>query len=224
MLFRSARVLETALRDAARRRGLEERSATVVGFVSGAAGVSGVHLADGTHIGATSVLVAGGAWTRPLAAASGIELGVVPQRGQIAHFAVEDPTVGDWPVVAPLAHNYLLAFPGRVVAGATRESDAGFDARVTAAGVQRVVDDALRVAPGLADTTLLEVRVGLRPVAERGYPLLGAVAGFPGLFVATGHGASGLTLGPWSGWAVAASAIGSEHAAELDAFSPLPSR
>jgi D-amino-acid dehydrogenase len=47
-------------------------------------------------------------------------------------------------------------------------------------------------------------------VAERGYPFLGA-APDPGpnhVYVATGHGPTGLTWGPWSGAAVADLALG----------------
>jgi len=165
------------------------------------------------------VLVAGGAWTPTLVPG----LAIRPQRGQIVHLGTSDPTSAQWPVVSPLAHHYLLAFPGRVVVGATREDDVGFDAVVTAAGQREVLDRALTVAPGLADAPVLEWRVGLRPVATRGYPYLGAVPDHPGVFVATGHGASGLTYGPWSGAAVADLALGTASAptrATLEPFAP----
>jgi D-amino-acid dehydrogenase len=148
---------------------------------------------------ADAVIVAGGAWSPGLVPG----LDVRPQRGQIVHLAVDDPASAMWPVVAPLAHHYLLAFAGRVVAGATREDGVGFAPVLTAAGQQQVLRDALALAPGLAGAQVLEWRVGLRPVAARGYPYLGAVPGRDRLFVATGHGASGLTWGPWSGAAVA---------------------
>jgi len=148
---------------------------------------------------AGAVIVAGGAWSPALVP----ELDVRPQRGQILHLAVDDPAAGRWPVVTPLAHHYLLAFEGRVVVGATREDDVGLAPVLTAAGQLEVLRDALRLAPGLAGATVLDWRVGLRPVATRGYPYLGRVPGRDRLFVATGHGATGLTWGPWSGAAVA---------------------
>jgi D-amino-acid dehydrogenase len=153
---------------------------------------------------ADAVVVAGGAWSPALVPG----LDVLPQRGQIVHLGITDPGSGQWPVVSPLAHHYLLAFPGRVVAGATREDGAGFAPVPTAAGQRQVLSDALSVAPGLADAPVLEWRVGLRPVAARGFPYLGAVPDRDRLFVATGHGASGLTWGPWSGAAVADLALG----------------
>jgi D-amino-acid dehydrogenase len=153
---------------------------------------------------ASAVIVAGGAWSPALVPG----LDVNPQRGQIVHLGIDDPTCAQWPVVSPLAHHYLLAFPGRVVAGATREDGTGFAPLMTASGQHEVLSNALAVAPGLAGAPVLEWRVGLRPVAARGYPYLGAVPGNERLFVATGHGATGLTYGPWSGAAVADLALG----------------
>src|SRR5262249_26028153 len=136
------------------------------------------------------------------------DLDVSPQRGQILHLAIDDATCEQWPVVSPLAHHYLLAFAGRVVVGATREDGAGFAPVLTAAGQQEVLDNALAVAPGLAGAPVIEWRVGLRPVAGRGFPSLGALPDNDRLFVATGHGATGLTYGPWSGAVVADLALG----------------
>ena len=102
-----------------------------------------------------------------------------------------------------------------MVAGATRESDSGFDPRMTAGGVREALDEALRVAPGLADATLQEVRVGLRPASPDGLPLLGRFPGCERLYVATGHGASGLQLGPYSGALVADLALGQSSTPDM---------
>ncbi|KAG2422315.1 hypothetical protein HXX76_016140, partial [Chlamydomonas incerta] len=45
----------------------------------------------------------------------------------------------------------------------------------------------------------MTVRVGLRPYAVGGLPMVGPVAGAPGLFVAAGHECSGLCMGPATG-------------------------
>jgi glycine/D-amino acid oxidase-like deaminating enzyme len=204
------RLLTAALVGAAEARGLEMEHATVerVDVDDGAVRAAVV---AGTRVGTARVIVAAGAWSSAFAPALRVVIDIRPQRGQIAHFAIDDPASAQWPVVSPLAEHYLLAFPGRVVAGATREDGPGFDVRVTAAGCADVINNALSVAPGLADATLHEMRVGLRPVAVRGYPYLGAVPGVAGAFLATGHGASGLTYGPWSGVQVADAALGLPH-------------
>ncbi len=211
------RLLTAALVGAAASRGLEVEQARVDHVVVSDGVVRGVEA--GRRIDSERVIVAAGAWSSVLAHAFGVDVDVRPQRGQIAHFAIDDPSCATWPVVTPLAEHYLLAFPGRVVAGATREDGSGFDARVTAAGCAEVLRNALSVAPGLADATLHEVRVGLRPVAARGYPYLGAVPRVAGAFLATGHGASGLTHGPWSGVQVADAALGLPHD-DLTPFAP----
>ena len=171
--------------------------------------VTGVTV-DGDLIEADAVVAAAGAWTAALVAPLGVTIRVVPQRGQIAHIGLGDTDTSRWPVVLPSATgHYLLAFDGsRVVAGATRETGSGFDVRVTPGGLAEVLANALAVAPGLSTGTLLETRVGLRPAGPDIRPLLGPVAGVDGLVVATGLGASGLTMGPLAGAVAARTALG----------------
>jgi D-amino-acid dehydrogenase len=122
-------------------------------------------------------------------------------------------------VVGGLRDQYQVSWPGsRVVVGATRETGSGFDRRVTAGGVRHVLDEALRVAPGLADAELLQVRVGLRPMTPDLLPVIGRVPGRPEVVVVTGHGPSGLTLGPYSGRLAADLALGHPVDADLAPF------
>jgi len=107
---------------------------------------------------------------------------------------------GDWPIVQGFHSQYLLAFrPDRIVAGATRETGSGFDYRLTVGGTHDVLSQALRVAPGLAGATVREWRIGMRPASPDGNPILGPAPGLDNVFLATGHGPSGLQLGPYSG-------------------------
>jgi D-amino-acid dehydrogenase len=145
---------------------------------------------------------------------------VTPERGQIAHISLAPADTSRWPVILPGGTgHYLLSFDdSRVVAGATREPGAGFDYRVTPAGLAQVLGEALALAPGLGAGTYLETRVGFRPVAAR--PLLGPVPGVAGLFLATGLGATGLTMGPYSGSLVARAALGESVPVDLTPFVP----
>jgi D-amino-acid dehydrogenase len=116
----------------------------------------------------------------------------------------------------------MLAFgDSRVVVGATRETGSGFDYRVTPGGLAEVLNEALRIAPGLSAGTYLETRIGFRPASPDGRPLLGAVTGVDGLVIATGLGAEGLTLGPRTGAMAARLALGQSPGANLSAFDPL---
>jgi D-amino-acid dehydrogenase len=179
--------------------------------------VTGVWV-DAERIGADAVVVAAGAWTAQVCAGYGVQVPVRPERGQIVHTRLPGTDTAGWPVVLADRDPYLVAFPGgRVVFGATRE-DVGFEYSATVAGVGGLLAGAVALAPGLAAAELLETRIGFRPVTGDGWPVLGALA--DGLIVATGHGAEGLTAGPWSGLAVAQAALGEQPATGLAPFSP----
>ncbi len=190
-------------------------------LVAEQARMHGVHV-GGTRIDADMVLVTAGAWAPALLRPLGLRLAVEPQRGQIVHLRLPGAQTDVWPVVLPLAEHYLLAFgESRVVVGATRETGSGFDYRVTAGGQLRVLQDALAVAPGLGDATVIETRVGFRPMAADDRPLLGLVRGIDGLAVGNGLGASGLTIGPYAGFLLAEVVLRGREGFDLDPFDPL---
>lgn len=177
---------------------------------------------DREDLEADAVVVAAGAWVDRLLAPLGCRLGVEPQRGQIVHLRVDGVDTSSWPsVVSMVEHHYLVAFDaGRVAVGATMETGSGYDPRLTAAGVRDVLDKALIMAPGLSGATLLETRVGLRPLADRSLPVIGAVDGVPGVYVNTGFGAFGLTAALVAGTALAQTILGQTPEVDLTAFGP----
>ncbi|HUZ51184.1 MAG TPA: FAD-dependent oxidoreductase [Streptosporangiaceae bacterium] len=215
------RQLTGALVRAACRRGAVTRPGRAA-LACRAGRVAGVEI-DGQLAGADAVVAATGAWTTSFLAPAVASVTVTPQRGQIVHISLDPADTSRWPVILPAASgHYLLAFDdSRVVAGATRETGAGFDVRVTPGGLHEVLTQALAVAPGLAAGTHLETRVGLRPAAAR--PLLGPVPGMAGLVVATGLGATGLTMGPLAGTIAAQVALGLRTNLDLAPFSPIGS-
>src|SRR5215472_7944328 len=216
------RAIRGSLLRAAARHGARRVAGTAVlterrGRVTGV-----VEVTSSEDIEADAVVVAAGAWTAQICAelshAAARTLAIGPQRGQIVHLDVPGADTGPWPVVLPPHGPYLLTFPpSRVVLGATRE-DAGFDDRVTAGGLGGLLAAAAVLAPGLADATVVETRVGFRPVTPDGLPLLGALT--DGLVIAAGNGPEGLTAGPWTGRAAAALAVGERPQADLRAFDP----
>ena len=147
-----------------------------------------------------AVVVAAGAWSGELTDVLGPR--VQPQRGQIVHLHL--PGASALPTLDTFAGHYLLTFPGdRVVIGATRETGSGFDTAVTAGGIAQVLRQGLSLVPSLAAGTWIETRVGLRPASHDGFPYLGPAPGVDGLWLATGMGPSGLTLGPYCGSVIA---------------------
>jgi D-amino-acid dehydrogenase len=193
---------------AARKAGARELSGSAVLRCSGNA-VVGVQVAE-EFIGADMVIVAAGAWSNEVC--KPLDLGplVEPQRGQILHLKVFETNTEDLPVIVPvLSEYYMLGFrDSRIVLGATREPGCGFDFRATAGGVAEVLQEGLRIAPGLKNATLEEIRVGFRPMSKDGLPLLGQPSSTTGLILATGLGRYGLTLGPYVGRLAAQLAAG----------------
>ena len=95
----------------------------------------------------------------------------------------------------------------------------GFEARTTAAGVLEVLAEALRVAPGLAQAEVRE-KSGLGCVRTRRiicrcwvlFPI------FKNIYLATGHGPTGLQLGPYSGKLIADLVLGKDLETGIDAY------
>ena len=213
------RLLTAALRRAAVGRGLTVRETGVEALQLDNDSVTGV-VTDAGAISAAGVVIAGGAWSHAFGLQLGVQIPVEPQRGQIIHLGLPDTAdTSSWPIISAVRGHYMVPWPdNRVVVGATRETGSGFDARTTADGVREVLGEALRVAPGLAAAEIREIRVGLRPYTEDLLPVLGPVPGKRNVYLATGHGPTGLQLGPYSGKLVADLVLNRDLPVELDAY------
>ena len=66
----------------------------------------------------------------------------------------------------------------------------------------------------------VEAWAGLRPATPDGLPLIGALPGFAGLYLATGHGMLGVTLAPATAAVLAPLVLRGELAPELASFDP----
>ncbi|PYT83308.1 MAG: glycine oxidase ThiO [Acidobacteria bacterium] len=83
---------------------------------------------------------------------------------------------------------------GRILAGATVEY-VGFDKRITAGGIAKILAAAIELAPDLQDARIEETWAGLRPDSADHLPILGPTD-LEGLLMATGHFRSGILLTP----------------------------
>lgn len=160
-------------------------------------------LCDRTAVRGDVVVIASGAWTPALAAASGLDLRGEPVKGQVLRLAGPP---GLLRAFVHAHHAYLVPrADGSVVVGATMVS-AGFDRAEDEDAIRRLAEGARRLVPALAQATVSETWTGLRPRLAGGQPLIARVA--PGLIVATGHFRNGILLAPATADAVAALAIG----------------
>jgi D-amino-acid dehydrogenase len=211
------RSMLAALEFAARALGVDWRTEPGQVVVNGGQAVAVETPTAMVNCGA--VVIAGGAWTTELASSFGMTSGVRPMRGQIVHLHLDADT-GSWPVLQPIRSHYVVPFrDGRLALGATVE-DVGFEVRPTAGGLRQLFSEGLRLSPGLSDATFLEVRVGLRPVSDDDLPIIGVLPGSDNAYVATGHGANGLLLGPVTGRVVADVVGGRSPSVDLTDFSP----
>ncbi|MDY6765416.1 MAG: FAD-dependent oxidoreductase [Halobacteria archaeon] len=207
-----------AMRRAAEGRNLKIENKSVDNLVKEDGSVAGV-IAEGEDYEASNVVIAGGAWSREFGDQLGVRIPVEPQRGQIVHLGLGETDTSGWPIVSGFGDHYMVPWPdSRVAVGATRETGSGFNPHTTVAGIREVLNETVRVAPGLEDAEIREMRVGLRPYKEDLLPVLGSVPGFENVYLATGHGPTGLQLGPYSGKLVADLILGEELETDISAF------
>jgi D-amino-acid dehydrogenase len=215
--------MERALRQGGRTHGLQVVTGTAERLRLADGRVTGVVTDEGT-VDTDRAVIAGGAWSGAFADQLGVSIPVEPQRGQIVHLDAGDrwgSDTGEWPVVTAFDHRYLVPWAGgRVAVGATDDPGAGYRAEPTVSGVRWLLETAETLAPGLASAGVDAIRAGLRPVAADGRPVIGAVPGVEGAVLATGHGATGLQLGPYTGRLVADLLAGREPAVDLHPFRP----
>jgi glycine/D-amino acid oxidase-like deaminating enzyme len=182
-----------------------------------------------------------GIWSRDLGALVGLDLPVIPRRGELlvtarghklaSRFLVSaryltaklDPDLaaksGD-PLIR-MGYGFTLeATPhGQHLIGNTR-TFVGYDRAVSAQGYRAILDEGAKRVPALAGATILRAFAGLRPFVPDKKPLLGASARIANLIVAAGHEGDGITLAPITAKSVAALCLGREPPVALDEFNP----
>ena len=189
------RLLMSALLAAARNLGAEIRAGcAVTSLLSARNRCTGV-VAGTEKIDAAHVVIAAGCFSAQLAGAApplARLLPTRPVRGQMLALRRDDFALSR---VLRSAHGYLVPRrDGRIIAGSTKE-EAGFEKRVTAAGIRKVLDAAIELCPALASAEIVETWSGLRPGTPDDLPILGPT-GIEGLLVATGHYRNGILLTP----------------------------
>jgi glycine/D-amino acid oxidase-like deaminating enzyme len=194
------------------------------------------------------VILAGGAWSGPLAATANLRVPVTPRQGMVvvtepAPFRLRHvlkPIKSDrdmwrfsqpWPPDAPGKPGYDPNLPpgkgmgmaqtvtGNLVIGSTSRF-VGLDRSPTLAGIRYVLESARRIAPAIGQLRMLRTWAGFRPYTPDGLPLLGPAPGVDGLVLATGHDGSGIGMSPVSARLVAAAVTKADPPLPLEPFDP----
>lgn len=191
--------LTVLLAEAAQQQGATVRAGTVSGIQREGQRVTGVVLEDGV-IPCDAVAIALGPWTGIAQEWLGCPLPVEPLKGEILRMSMPGRPLA-FDVVAPGIS--LFARPDGQVWLASTQERAGFDKQPTEAGYQKLYGNATVLMPAVKEATLLQQTVCLRPVTPDDLPLLGALPGVQGAYVATGGGTKGILLAPAMGKAIA---------------------
>jgi len=178
--------------------------------------IAGIETSRGS-IACERVVIASGAWTSHILNEALPNPRIEPVRGQMVSFDAT-PQIARQVIYSPRGY-VVPRRDGRLLSGSTTER-AGFDKRVTAAGVQSIVTSALEISPRIAALPLTSSWAGLRPHAADGLPVLGPCAEIAGVFYATGHYRNGILLTPVTAELLAGAIVDEEISPPLQIFSP----
>jgi sarcosine oxidase, subunit beta len=197
--------------DAARSDGADVREHAAVDSVEPGRGVR----VDGAWIEAENIVLAAGAWTKGLAATAGLELPLEFPREQEVVFDTGSGASFPHAVSSQADAVYFRpAGDGRVLAGRgyPKHYELVDPEHYDETGDDAFEDDVRsrlgRRFAGLTDLTAIGGTVGLYEVTPDWHPILGAVGGYDGLFLATGGSGHGFKIGPAIGELVAGAVLG----------------
>ena len=175
--------------------------------------VYGVACSD-KHFAAGTVVVAAGSWSSGLLEPLGLNVEVIPARGQM--IALRGERLPLTRVIQTKRCYIIPRLDGRVLIGATVEY-VGFKRAVTAAGIDSLLAAGIEAVPALRDFDVVEAWFGFRPDTLDHLPILGA-SGVDGLLLATGHFRNGILLAPVTAELMAELLISGRAPAELRPF------
>lgn len=198
---------------------------------------------DGDRVGTDAVVVAAGPWCGQVGRMAGVDIPIVPVRGQMWATAPAPPTLfhniaaaestrtwesgvaTDPPHVTHRDGRRLTRHlygrqraNGEVIFGGDRVP--GADRVPDAEGIATNHAHAAELLPFLADQRPARTWAGLMPFSRDGRPIIGAVPERPGLYVVGGLASSGFNRGPMAGRLVAELVVRGARPAVLDAADP----
>jgi glycine/D-amino acid oxidase-like deaminating enzyme len=180
--------LMRSLVEAAKARGAGVRRAAVTRLEAGdrLVRLSGPELS----LQAATVVIAAGAWSKPLARQAGDAIPLETERGYHLEFAMQEPPVRR-PVCAVDLGFYMTPMAGRLRVAGTVELG-GLTAPPSPRRLAFLERGVRQFFPGLG--RLSGVWLGFRPSLPDSRPVIGRAKSSPNVFYAFGHGHLGLTL------------------------------
>ena len=209
--------LADALRAGARSLGATVLAHTeVTAVVRRGSRILGVRTPERT-IGCDVMVNAAGAWAAAVGRMAGIEVPVMPVRGQIVCTETLPTTLS---ACISTSDCYIAQKKhGEIIIGSTTE-EVGFDTSTTTQAATNLSAGAIRAVPGLARSRVKRVWSGLRPGTPDELPILGPVDGLSGYLNACGHFRTGILNAPLTGQVLAELAVGEAPSYPIDPFLP----
>ncbi|HEX2670170.1 MAG TPA: D-amino acid dehydrogenase, partial [Polyangiaceae bacterium] len=178
---------------------------TALGFDRGANKVTSVEVVgpEGYKtLRARDVVVSMGSWSAPFLRPYGINLNIQPAKG----YSVTIPTDGSnmAPVTSLTDDEYKLVYSNlgdRLRVAGTAELS-GYSRDLNRTRCQAIIDNVRKLFPRAGNFEAATFWSGLRPTTPSNIPYVGRTR-FPNLWLNTGHGTLGWTLGAGSGFRVA---------------------
>jgi D-amino-acid dehydrogenase len=154
------------------------------------------------HLQAHATVVALASWSRPLLKPLGINLNIYPAKG----YSVTIPTSGAHtaPHVSLTDDEYKLVYSrlgDRLRVAGTAELS-GYERNLSMVRANAILENVKGVFPRAGAFDQATFWTGLRPATPSNVPYVGRT-GIAGLYLNTGHGTLGWTMGPGSGARVA---------------------
>lgn len=227
-----------AMARAAQRLGAKIRlQARVTKLITERDRVVGVDIA-GEQMYADAVIVTLGVWTPQILKPLGLDVPIIPRRGQIL-VSERIPAFVKCNILSGAyiaskmsmdANGAKLANPagiglslgqtnsGTLLIGGSREF-VGYDLGTTVDVTRAIGQSAMRVFPALSKVRILRTFAGLRPYTPDGKPILGPVKDWPGLYLAAGHEGDGIALAPVTGKIIAHVSCGLDPGIDISPFS-----
>ncbi len=200
-------------------RGVEYRFYDeLLGIEPQAGGVT-LRFASAPDVSCGRLILCTGVWTPALLKPLGIRLPVLARKGQIC--VLERSTLAINTKIADFAYNALVedidpddpqpqtaaivesTQSGTILCGSSRQF-VGLDTGVDMEVLKLIMQECVRLVPGLADLRAIRGYAGLRPCTPDGVPAIGPVDDHDRIYVATGHEGAGHGLAAATGAMVAA--------------------
>ena len=174
-------------------------------------------LTDDGRLEASAVVIAAGAWSRPLIRALGFDTPLDTERGYGVR--IPDPGVElNGPLIYMDHHLGITPIPGALLLAGTDEL-AGLDAPPDYTRADLLIEAARKLLPGL-NTDGAQQWMSFRPSHPDSLPVIGQSPRQENVYLAYGHGHVGFGLGAITGELIGQLVAGEDTTVDLEPFRP----